>query len=127
MTKKQSLLTDLKKTTASLEKVLKLPESEINRDASIQRFEFTFELSWKLMQELVADVKKGAYGPRTVIREAANIELISNPKKWLYFLDKRNLTVHTYNEAMAKEMYQVAKEFISHVKNLTKQVKEYLS
>ena len=35
---------------ARLNEVAALPESDIVRDAAIQRFEFTFELVWKTLQ-----------------------------------------------------------------------------
>ena len=35
-----------KRALASLESVLREPKTDIVRDASIQRFEFTFEASW---------------------------------------------------------------------------------
>ncbi len=34
-----------------LEEIVKMEETEIIRDATIQRFEFTFELGWKLIKD----------------------------------------------------------------------------
>ena len=55
MTKTNYLTTDLKKSLAKLEQAIAEPESELIRDATIQRFEFTFELSWKLMATLLQE------------------------------------------------------------------------
>ena len=38
---------EFKKALVSLEKALSLPEDDVSRDASIQRFEFSVELAWK--------------------------------------------------------------------------------
>jgi len=45
MTKTNYLIADLKKSLTKLEQAIAEPKSEIVRDATIQRFEFTFELS----------------------------------------------------------------------------------
>ena len=119
MTKTQSQIEDLKKALSRLKEAAALPsDNTINQDATIQRFEFTFELSWKIMQSMVNETIKEAYGPKQVIREAAKLGLITDPAKWFVFLQQRNLTVHTYREEIAKEVYASAKEFISYAEAL---------
>jgi nucleotidyltransferase substrate binding protein (TIGR01987 family) len=39
--------------------------------------------------------------PRETFREAARNRLIQNPENWFLFLEKRNLTSHTYKEENA--------------------------
>lgn len=116
MTKLQSQFEDLKKALYRLKEAALLPADQtINQDATIQRFEFTFELSWKIMQGIVNENIKDIYGPKQVIREAAKLGIIEDPVKWLVFLHQRNMTVHTYREEIAKEVYVSAKEFITFV------------
>ena len=43
--------------------------------------------------------------PREAIKRAFNIEFISNGSLWLEALVDRNLTVHTYDENIANEVY----------------------
>ncbi len=103
------------------------PPTEFNQDSTIKRFEFTFEMAWKLMKVLVELEGLEAASPKRSIRQAAVIELITEPEIWFKFLDSRNLTAHTYKERIARQVYQSAKEFIPYAENLLKSVKEYLS
>lgn len=113
MTKTQALLTDLKKASARLKEATNLPSTLINQDATIQRFEFCFELAWKLMRALLVENGIKAYGPKNSIRESAKLALINNPLEWFEFLKARNLTVHTYEEKMARKIYKKAKTFVA--------------
>ncbi len=126
MTKLESQYEDLTKALVRLKEASLLPSDNlINQDATIQRFEFTFELCWKIMQTIVNENKKNVYGPKNVIREAAQLELINDPTMWFEFLKKRNLTVHTYEEKIAQEVYQTAKTFVPYVEELLKKVHSY--
>jgi len=40
----------------------------INQDATIQRFEFTFELAWKLMKTILEEEGIKVVSPKNVIR-----------------------------------------------------------
>ncbi|MGM9559867.1 HI0074 family nucleotidyltransferase substrate-binding subunit [Anaerovibrio slackiae] len=75
-------------------------------DATIQRFEFCFELSWRLMRSVLA--YEGIYvsTPRGTIREGWKLGLIDDAEKWLDMLEKRKLSAHVYNEVTAMDIYQ---------------------
>ena len=79
-------------------------------DATIQRFEFTFELAWKLLKALLDYEGIEANSPRSCIREAWKQHLIKDAELWLDMQTKRNLSSHTYNEATALEIYRSIKE-----------------
>lgn len=75
-------------------------------DGTIQRFEFTVELAWKLIKVYLEEEKFGEFNsPKAVIKEAYKVGIIEDGEKWLEMLDDRNLTSHTYDEAVAKEIY----------------------
>lgn len=78
-------------------------------DATIQRFEFTFELAWKLMKAVLDYEGIEVNSPRSSIREAWKQHLIADAEKWLDMQVKRNLSTHTYNEETAEEIYQQIK------------------
>jgi nucleotidyltransferase substrate binding protein (TIGR01987 family) len=85
-------------------------ESSIIIDGAIQRFEFTYELAWKVMRAYLE--QQGVFEPKTprdVFRESYKIGLIADGDGWLDIMTDRNLTSHTYNEAAAREIYQKIK------------------
>lgn len=107
-----NLSKDLQNALARLEEAAQLEPILIHKDATIQRFEFCFELCWKLMQAVVRFQGLEANSPRESIRAAAQIGLLDNPEVWLGYLEARNLVAHTYNEPTADEVYHIAKDFI---------------
>ena len=128
MTKIQAQYEDLQKAFGRLKEAVILPSDvTINQDATIQRFEFTFELAWKLMQSIEVENNINVYGVKTIIREAAKLGLIDDPVKWIDFLKDRNLSIHTYKEELAQKVYQSAKEFIPFVDKLILKAKNYLA
>jgi hypothetical protein len=50
MTRDDVLLSDFAKAGERLAEALSQPETDVLRDACIQRFEFCFELAWKSVQ-----------------------------------------------------------------------------
>lgn len=81
--------------------------SEIERDALIQRFEFSYEILWKCAKDYLR-VEEGieAASPRRVIRECQAMAVLTpeETKLALKMCDDRNLTTHTYDEEFAKEL-----------------------
>ena len=79
-------------------------------DATIQRFEFCFELAWKLMKACLEYEGFSANSPRSSIREGFKANLIADAAAWLDMLEQRNLASHTYDDEMAAELYRQIKE-----------------
>jgi nucleotidyltransferase substrate binding protein (TIGR01987 family) len=121
------------KALASLERAIQRSQQNSDdselRDAVIQRFEYTYELSWKMLKR---QIERESASPATVdtlsfrdlIREGAERGLVNNPEKWFIYRDQRNITSHTYDEVNAKTVYQTALEFypdaqelFTHLKN----------
>jgi nucleotidyltransferase substrate binding protein (TIGR01987 family) len=75
-------------------------------DGSIQRFEFCFELGWKLIKKLLMDVEGiEALSPKRALQFAYQVGWIDDEVLWLKMLNDRNLTSHTYREDYALEIY----------------------
>ena len=68
----------------------------------VQTFEFTFELCWKTLKDLLALEGYEVNSPRATIRKAFEESLIVDVDGWLGALDNRNILSHTYNEATAQ-------------------------
>ncbi len=84
------------------------PETDIARDATIKRFEFTFEIVWKTLKLFLEHQGHECNSPRSTIRKAFTEGLIATPEEadiWLRMLEDRNLTSHTYDEGLARRIY----------------------
>ena len=96
------------KAVAKLKEALKEePGNPLLYDGVIQRFEFTYELAWKLMKSyLESEGIADKDSPRRAFKEAFAAGLITDGQVWIDMIGDRNLTVHTYNEQLAKDMYE---------------------
>lgn len=81
------------------------PRTEWTRDAAIQRFEFTFELAWKSIAWFARREGVECLSPRQSLRTALSLGWIEDDELWLTMLDDRALAAHTYNEAIAEEIF----------------------
>jgi len=88
-------------------------KSDLLIDAVIQRFEFTFELSWKLMQSYLNFQGIISNSPRQVIKETFKMHLLEDGDVWIDMLMDRNRTSHIYDAQEAKLIYDkiVSKHF----------------
>jgi nucleotidyltransferase substrate binding protein (TIGR01987 family) len=89
------------------ELVSKSPRSKVERDAAIQRFEYTFEATWKAAQLYLREVEGLEVGsPKRAARAGLQVGLFdaARARQLLAMVDDRNLTVHTYNEQLAEEI-----------------------
>ena len=92
----------------TLREILQEPKNRIVRDASIQRFEYTFEAVWKAAQLYLRTEESLESGsPKGVIRASLQAGLLTEEqaRKGLGMAEDRNLTVHTYNESLAEAIY----------------------
>ncbi|MBN2280931.1 MAG: nucleotidyltransferase substrate binding protein [Candidatus Marinimicrobia bacterium] len=83
--------------------------SIIEKGGCIQFFEITFELSWKLMKDFLEYNGYQIRSPRDAIKQAFSFGLINHGDVWIDALMDRNLTVHTYEESVANDVFQKIK------------------
>ena len=108
MEKLSDRLVSCQRAVATLDEILQTPTSVIVRDASIQRFEYSFESLWKLLKAYL-DQQEGIVcnSPKACFREVLKVGLLSasDVETCLVMTDDRNLTSHTYIEAVAEAIY----------------------
>jgi nucleotidyltransferase substrate binding protein (TIGR01987 family) len=78
------------------------PASEVIGMAVIKAYEFSFELGWKTLKDLLAYEGIDAPLPRQVIREAFAAELLADGQVLIDMLEQRNLMAHTYDVTRAQ-------------------------
>ena len=78
-------------------------------DGTIKRFEFTFELSWKLAKVILEYHSIESSSPRLIIKEAFKFGLIKDGEGWIEMLEDRNKTSHIYDEKQALKVYDKIK------------------
>jgi len=120
-------LTSLKKALTSLQKAIEYygrePEDEEVRDSVIQRFEYSYELCWKMLSK---ELQQRTPSPsqttnldfKNLMREGSRFGLIDDPEVWFEYRRMRNITSHTYDEATAEKVAGSAKSFLKDAKSL---------
>lgn len=101
-----------KKALAKLESVTESGNSpsdlsELEQSGLIQWFEFTYELAWKVMQDLL-EYKGYEFmkGPNGTLLEAFNDGLIDDQDDWRQMAKDRTLMSHTYDEEDAERVVE---------------------
>jgi nucleotidyltransferase substrate binding protein (TIGR01987 family) len=97
------------KALHQLEKALNEPETEYTRDASIQRFEFTYELAWNALKSYLATLDITTLSPKETLKTAYKQGLLEDANAWSELHQKRNLTSHTYDADLAQSIYNYLK------------------
>lgn len=79
--------------------------SELEKEGLIQRFGYTFELAWKVLQDyLQFPGFQFQIGPNSTLQMAFENGLIDSHDGWRRMAKARITTLHTYNEGDADEI-----------------------
>lgn len=120
------------KALASLQRVLgrshTVPDDDDIRDACIQRFEYTYELAFKMLkrqleQELPSSDELDQLPYKEMIRVGAERGLIVVPERWFDYRAKRNITSHTYDADKAREVFAILSDFAADAADLLARLK----
>lgn len=120
-------LTDLLAVSEDSDRMGQLSEVERNgiQSGVIQKFEITYELSWKLMARwLNTHIGSGVADGvtrRQLFRLAAENLLIPDVDLWMEHHKARNDTTHVYDQMTAEQVYMAALEFTHDGQRLLKE------
>ncbi len=127
----------LKKAITELEKSLKFATSDMAEDEEvfkqfrnsvIQCFEFTYELSHKMLKRYLNAISPSPESIETasfaeIIRTGNEKGLLrSDWPRWKIYRQARNNSSHTYNEEKAADVYAISPDFLLEASYLYKQL-----
>ncbi len=102
---------------SALEKALtRDPSDEFVLSGTVQKFSLTFDISWKVMKDIIVKYHKiqsfATGSPRETLRTAYSVNLISDDA-WIRMLDMRNELSHDYDGSMAQSSFEtIVHDFI---------------
>ncbi len=109
----QQRLENLGKAMARLEAACDQEDySDLERAGLVQMFEFSFELAWKVLKDLLFYEGYDVKSPREVVRTSFETGYLSEDDSEIFLdaLKKRNLLSHAYEEETAIEAEKLIKE-----------------
>lgn len=82
-------------------------EEEIIIDAAIKRFEITFDLAWKVLQDYLFEQGYVEFkGPKKVIAKSFEDSLIEDGEGWASLHEDRNILSHKYDYIESRIIFQ---------------------
>ena len=119
----------LSKATERLKEALNEKETEIAIDGTLHWFEFTFELAWKTMKDLMEynGIIETTGSPREVLRTAFQSGLIEDGETWIDMMLDRNKLSHLYDEETSRKIYKDIKEkYVVLIEKLNKELEKQI-
>ncbi len=99
--------------------------SDRDKAGAIQAFEFSYEVSWRLMKRVLELQGLDVGSPKDTFRKAVHEKLIDDPEIWFDFQKKRNLTTHTYNEENVELIISIFDIFSQEMDKLIQRLKPF--
>ena len=112
---------DLINATNRLKQALQQEENNITIDGTLHRYEFTFELAWKVLKDYLEylGISSNIGSPREVIKESFAHNIIKNGDIWINMMLARNSLSHLYDEETSRQVYNnIKNEYIFEIEKL---------
>lgn len=111
-----------------LERAVQTPGDDLARDGVIQRFEYTIDLCWKLLQRYLKDVAQVDEGTirtkKDLFREAARVRLIPDAATWIAHYEARSETSHIYDASVAARVFERARLSVGDTRQLLEALRD---
>ena len=92
---------------------------DLGKEGLIQRFEYTFELAWKLLKDHLESEGLSVKSPRECLKTAFSSGIIDNGELWLEMLEDRNFMAHTYDETnFSIALDNILNKYFTEIENL---------
>src|SRR5438132_10115544 len=104
-------LTNLLKAQAMFERFRQDMKDDRDQVGAVHAFKVCYESSWKIMKRFLAVNGVESSSPKDIFRRAALARLIDDSEVWFDFLEKRNLTAHTYEQENMNAIVAVFDQF----------------
>lgn len=105
MKRLEQIESDFAKALKALEEAASEAKSDLEVDGAIQRFEFAYELFWKLVRAYLQQEGIVANTPKECFKEAYRLGVLNNEEAAFRLVDDRNLTVHIYDMKTSREVF----------------------
>ena len=123
----EQCFSNFKKAYSQLAEFPELGElNKFEKQGLIKAFEFTFELAWKTLQDLLENEGyQNVSGPRSVIEHSFQVGYIADGEGWMEMLKRRNVASHTYQEEVAEQISSDIKaEFVDLFNDFLKRLED---
>jgi nucleotidyltransferase substrate binding protein (TIGR01987 family) len=99
-------LTQFEKALATLREVVGIEHAtQIVKDATVQRFEYTYTAAINSTRHILGVKGISMQFPKEIMMEAFSAGWISNPEDWNTLIDSRNLMSHVYSFNQSDKVY----------------------
>ena len=99
------------------------------RDGAIQRFEVAIDLTRQLVIRVLKEkyAMDEASAKKGWIREAAKLGMIADAEAWFGFLAARDRSSHTYDSAIAQQVFAQIGLFLSNARDLLQKLPAHVA
>ncbi|MCD7818593.1 MAG: nucleotidyltransferase substrate binding protein [Lachnospiraceae bacterium] len=106
------------------------PADDFVLSGTAQKFNLTFDLSWKVMKDIIVKYHKiqdfATESPRETLRKAYSVGLISDDC-WMDMLSIRNNLDHDYDGSLVREsFYKIVEEYVPLLQAFQEKAEPYM-
>jgi nucleotidyltransferase substrate binding protein (TIGR01987 family) len=110
----QQRLENLSKALSRLQEAVlgvdKEPHNRLYQIALVTCFQFTFELSWKVIKDYLNHTGVAVSLPREVIKQASHHQIVQDKQTWIDMLESRHILVQIYQESPLDQIKETIKK-----------------